>query len=159
MALSLASVHPHLRGAYRKLPRAVECVSGSSPPTWGIRAMFGSYSLSFGSSPPTWGILESLVGDKGSERFIPTYVGHTAYLKITPSMNEVHPHLRGAYGAPAEAKPLWFGSSPPTWGIRVTSPFPLDVFRFIPTYVGHTGRKCNIYCPGPVHPHLRGAYG
>ena len=50
------------------------------------------------------------------------------------------------------------GSSPPTWGIRKGSQKFFDLFRFIPTYVGHTNRSSGGKSPHTVHPHLRGAY-
>ena len=52
----------------------------------------------------------------------------------------------------------WSGSSPPTWGIpsrRGCSPIRR---RFIPTYVGHTGRQSSSPPDNTVHPHIRGAY-
>ena len=53
-----ATVHPHIRGAYKITIRA--SATGN------------------GSSPHTWGILESACGNQAGKRFIPTYVGHTA---------------------------------------------------------------------------------
>ena len=133
-------VHPHLRGAYAALPRQQLIFPGSSPHTWGIRGRFQSRRL--------------------EQRFIPTYVGHTA--------------------ANVFASACTSGSSPHTWGIleRVVNHF--RDLRFIPTYVGHTdGRlsiqlipagsspptwgirceECRENARRAVHPHLRGAYG
>ena len=53
----MASVHPHLRGAYSLRTYSDVHLHGSSPHTWGILS-----SYIFRCSPP---------------RFIPTYVGHT----------------------------------------------------------------------------------
>ena len=50
------------------------------------------------------------------------------------------------------------GSSPPTWGIQNPALHSIDDHRFIPTYVGHTGRSGSCPSTMPVHPHLRGAY-
>ena len=55
--LHLPSVHPHIRGAYDIYPCGRVRRSGSSPHTWGIRAVNDSEST--------------------ESRFIPTYVGHT----------------------------------------------------------------------------------
>ena len=52
-----------------------------------------------------------------------------------------------------------YGSSPHTWGILPGESGQLRVYRFIPTYVGHTPRSWLPCCPGSVHPHIRGAYG
>ena len=132
-------VHPHLRGAYAALPRQQLIFPGSSPHTWGIRGRFQSRRL--------------------EQRFIPTYVGHTA--------------------ANVFASACTSGSSPHTWGIleRVVNHF--RDLRFIPTYVGHTDGRLSIQLipagSSPptwgipvctrrtrwnksVHPHLRGAY-
>lgn len=51
------SVHPHLRGAYRRPSTSMACCRGSSPPTWGIPCTLSAFLTAF--------------------RFIPTYVGHT----------------------------------------------------------------------------------
>ena len=71
-------------------------------------------------------------------RFIPTYVGHTA-LRIR----------RGV---------LMLGSSPPTWGILAHPAGEKLPYRFIPTYVGHTRVVYDEANRNSVHPHLRGAY-
>ena len=52
-----------------------------------------------------------------------------------------------------------FGSSPHTWGIPASALFCSTGFRFIPTYVGHTGQHPRLFPEPPVHPHIRGAYG
>ena len=71
------SVHPHIRGAY--FPKSLAALSkdGSSPHTWGIRCRSHSDLLRM--------------------RFIPTYVGHTAFCLCKASCVAVHPHIRGAY--------------------------------------------------------------
>ena len=91
-------------------------------------------------------------------RFIPTYVGHTVTHLYRDTPSSVHPHIRGAYAGTCLTLCRCCGSSPHTWGIHSVLDGLHQRSRFIPTYVGHTGRKCNIYCPGPVHPHIRGAY-
>ena len=73
------------------------------------------------------------------ERFIPTYVGHTTDPHRWQRGRPVHPHLRGAYSASIQDIQTGNGSSPPTWGILIPTDFELCKFRFIPTYVGHTG--------------------
>ena len=97
-----------------------------------------SKPLIYGSSPPTWGIRKKRPPRPHTERFIPTYVGHTA----------INPRCVAAA----------CGSSPPTWGIRLVRPVAVQHARFIPTYVGHTTRLRQIVCIFSVHPHLRGAY-
>ena len=74
------------------------------------------------------------------------------------SQYAVHPHIRGAYQFPRPVPVPHIGSSPPTWGIRCSTAPTIDISRFIPTYVGHTG-SAHVFCPPlPVHPHIRGAY-
>ena len=152
------AVHPHIRGAYQ-FPRPVPVPHiGSSPPTWGIRC----------STAPTIDI----------SRFIPTYVGHTAFGPQNAPAGSVHPHTRGAYTGSSRNVNSKIGSSPHTWGIRLwqagcighggSSPHTWGIHgacsdfscidRFIPTYVGHTG-SAHVFCPPlPVHPHIRGVY-
>ena len=158
-----SSVHPHIRGAYRKF---------LEPPR--------QYC---GSSPHTWGILSMMPLAVKAHRFIPTYVGHTFCFPVRPAGETVHPHLRGAYGlqntAPSHCQrfiPTYVGHTDPP----ASPPLPpICSLRFIPTYVGHTlpmlkpllmpcgsspptwgiPRACPFLWPPPtVHPHLRGAY-
>ena len=75
-----------------------------------------------------------------------------------PVDTAVHPHLRGAYHFNLSAGIRYFGSSPPTWGIRVWKSGSSSKYRFIPTYVGHTSGPAGFVTVRRVHPHLRGAY-
>ena len=113
-----AAVHPHIRGAYQ-FPRPVPVPHiGSSPHTWGIRC----------STAPTIDI----------SRFIPTYVGHTAFGPQNAPAGSVHPHTRGAYTGSSRNVNSKIGSSPHTWGIHGACSDFSCIDRFIPTYVGHT---------------------
>lgn len=98
LSIVFLPVHPHLCWAYPSLHLAAISQNGSSPHTWGIPCT---------NCLNTW-----------FNRFIPTYVGHTASLE-----NNVV---------------VQFGSSPHTWGIPHPGPFWRSWARFIPTYVGHT---------------------
>ena len=111
-------VHPHLRGAYF--------------------IVFIRSGRHVGSSPPTWGIRPDPRSQSSFSRFIPTYVGHTAYLNSKEAAQ--------------------YGSSPPTWGIPGYGTERQDATRFIPTYVGHTAFCSPSRGFTAVHPHLRGAY-
>ena len=111
-----------------------------------------------GSSPPTWGIPRRWKLGTAETRFIPTYVGHTFSLIGWGRFLPVHPHLRGAYGHGVDDASRHGGSSPPTWGIPFQFVGGNSIFRFIPTYVGHTGLEIGVKLQIPVHPHLRGAY-
>ena len=112
------AVHPHIRGAYSSGAGASGGVCGSSPHTWGIllwaRCGFhwqpvhphirGAYWAAdvkrctpCGSSPHTWGIRIGQNARDLSNRFIPTYVGHTPSKPTNSSALSVHPHIRGAY--------------------------------------------------------------
>ena len=132
------AVHPHLRGAYHRPGQRPTVQRGSSPPTWGIQLCAGH------------GI--------AADRFIPTYVGHTATTSQKSRFVTVHPHLRGAYPNSRMVCPPADGSSPPTWGIRQGFFIVQRYFRFIPTYVGHTVYPAGLASLPSVHPHLRGAY-
>ena len=180
MHLLLLAVHPHIRGAYIASEVRNALNVGSSPHTWGIRSIVCSIGLLSGSSPLTWGI--------------------RAHWSCWPGPFSVHPHLRGAYGVVLDQVDLDLGSSPHTWGIRgrrcnICCPGPVHPHirgaylngsgaggilyrfiptyvghtsvpgwrpgcrRFIPTYVGHTRESCTICKLVTVHPHIRGAYG
>ena len=74
------------------------------------------------------------------------------------SISTVHPHIRGAYSYGGGWQESRDGSSPHTWGIPHQGDMHLIIKRFIPTYVGHTGRKADCDLRKAVHPHIRGAY-
>ena len=113
------TVHPHIRGAYRR-GRAAETNSyGSSPHTWGIRCTRAWGRTAHGSSPHTWGIPYRGICPGCAGRFIPTYVGHTPSGRPGYMLRTVHPHIRGAYAAGRGRFPAPPGSSPHTWGILV----------------------------------------
>ena len=96
------TVHPHIRGAYRR----------------------GRYSEadSYGSSPHTWGIRTASTEYRSGLRFIPTYVGHTTIPSLSTVQYAVHPHIRGAYGPVVIPGIKYRGSSPHTWGIHFFPP-------------------------------------
>ena len=111
-----------------------------------------------GSSPPTWGIRCSTAPTIDISRFIPTYVGHTAFGPQNAPAGSVHPHTRGAYTGSSRNVNSKIGSSPHTWGIRHRTNLVRFKLRFIPTYVGHTRCTLPMTALMSVHPHIRGAY-
>ena len=111
-----------------------------------------------GSSPHTWGILSGDLVSWSAVRFIPTYVGHTGRNCRQGHGRPVHPHIRGAYSLSWGSFSFCTGSSPHTWGIPLSSLLMCIPFRFIPTYVGHTGCLLDASPQATVHPHIRGAY-
>ena len=131
-------VHPHIRGAYKTWVSMLMQSPGSSPHTWGIHYSTGCYNF--------------------QQRFIPTYVGHTAPILPLSGCGAVHPHIRGAYVDREPGLPYRGGSSPHTWGILSGRIRPNRADRFIPTYVGHTRNWIVWAPPVTVHPHIRGAY-
>ena len=76
--INTATVHPHIRGAYRLWRHAFSSWSGSSPHTWGIQ-------------------LEGpRLGQR--DRFIPTYVGHTdVKYDVASCINGSSPHTWGIH--------------------------------------------------------------
>ena len=136
----ISSVHPHIRGADRKLDVQPLAVFRFIP-TY-VRQTVSSMSsplLSFGSSPHTWGrpcppgtgnrawpVHPHIRGADGrmglpvseSHRFIPTYVGQTALPEAPRDWCTVHPHMRGA-DVHRDVIHSWLsGSSPHAWGRR-----------------------------------------
>ena len=133
------TVHPHLRGAYTERQARLHAANGSSPPTWGIRA-------------------RKFV-DQTIDRFIPTYVGHTAECQLDARRGAVHPHLRGAYRLTVCTHFVQHRFIPTYVGHTENSKIKKSrETRFIPTYVGHTPGWNSPGRRYPVHPHLRGAY-
>ena len=133
-------VHPHIRGAYRFNPVLSLNRRGSSPHTWGIRIGQNARDL--------------------SNRFIPTYVGHTSMIPRPFPTLAVHPHIRGAYVRRAGSGAVQRGSSPHTWGIPPQHICYCDTCAVHPHIrgaygVGYPVRRGNV----AVHPHIRGAYG
>ena len=90
-----------------------------------------------GSSPHTWGIRALVLCSCCGFRFIPTYVGHIKNSIDGAAPKTVHPHIRGAYFNFWAAALMSTGSSPHTWGIWHSLPSDTLIPRFIPTYVGH----------------------
>ncbi len=133
------AVHPHLRGEYAQGGLDTESPTGSPPPAWGIRHQRGNFG--------------------GKHRFTPTCVGNTEYLHETIGEEPVHPHLRGEYLEPMDARVTEHGSPPPAWGIRRFGRKDRGFLRFTPTCVGNTWSTGNTVGAASVHPHLRGEYG
>ena len=110
-------------------------------------------SFNFGSSCKFF-----ILASSPSFLYLPTSVGHTPLPSRPSTPSVVHPHARGAYQLKWRFWTPYNGSSPPTWGIRCSTAPTIDISRFIPTYVGHTGVEVGLPWLGPVHPHIRGAY-
>ncbi len=134
----VASVHPHIRGAYGCIRLADKENLRFIPTYVGHTLLFRQRSM--------------------FSRFIPTYVGHTRDTGSQSPILAVHPHIRGAYSTLFHVPAMGCGSSPHTWGIHYMPYLPILLYRFIPTYVGHTGVKTIWQEQLTVHPHIRGAY-
>ena len=117
----LQAVHPHVHG---------ERAGMSLPP-----------SEILGSSPRTWGTQRGRQRQRGSRRFIPTYMGNAVRLTRLRCVHSVHPHVHGERellsgrrveinGYPthrerhavASLKTGAAGSSPHAWGTRLAMP-------------------------------------
>ena len=135
----VASVHPHIRGAYGCIRLADKENLRFIPTYVGHTLLFRQRSM--------------------FSRFIPTYVGHTRDTGSQSPILAVHPHIRGAYLPLPKEKSRKTGSSPHTWGIHTAHRRLCRPGRFIPTYVGHTSLERQRFALCSVHPHIRGAYG
>ena len=136
--MSRKSVHPHVRGEYRKSGMASSRARGSSPRAWGIQHL-GHGRLVY-------------------QRFIPTCVGNTWLADWLEIESPVHPHVRGEYTYTLDDAARKGGSSPRAWGIRMYWSNTLGRIRFIPTCVGNTWLADWLEIESPVHPHVRGEY-
>ena len=152
-------VHPHTRGEHLCEHVRHPGRGGSSPHTWGTRAIGGAIPK--------------------VTRFIPTHVGNTGTTSTRPATPSVHPHTRGEHrklerpppcavtvhphtrGEHRKTRtviPKLFGSSPHTWGtLRSMIRWPVRD-RFIPTHVGNTQRLPLGEGGSSVHPHTRGEH-
>ena len=113
----LQAVHPHVHG---------ERAGMSLPP-----------SEILGSSPRTWGTQRGRQRQRGSRRFIPTYMGNAVRLTRLRCVHSVHPHVHGERELLSGRRVEINGSSPRTWGTprgRLTED---RRRRFIPTYMGN----------------------
>ena len=177
--VSLAAVHPHVRGEYPRLYAALRRQVGSSPHAWGILEQHttaqkclrfiptcvGNTSEDYlkavqdgGSSPHAWGIHAHAGAARGLPRFIPTCVGNTGRSDGPCPAASVHPHMRGEYSFWPFRISAVFGSSPHAWGIPALWCKRAGMHRFIPTCVGNTNELKMRRPSSSVHPHMRGEY-
>ncbi len=91
-------------------------------------------------------------------RFIPTHVGNTTISQGVQTIPTVHPHTRGEHLNPMMISVYAHGSSPHTWGTRMSQIYGSDIHRFIPTHVGNTPFVLTCLCLISVHPHTRGEH-
>ena len=132
------TVHPHVRGEYRRTTCTTVSALGSPPRAWGIRSVFPCHFSRC--------------------RFTPTCVGNTHASTHVPVTDSVHPHVRGEYLGGALDRQSGGGSPPRAWGI------PIEILvvtlrpRFTPTCVGNTEPPRPRIPPHTVHPHVRGEY-
>ena len=134
-----ATVHPHASGEHR-------------------RGMSGRVRLG-GSSPREWGTRSSVASITSVPRFIPTRVGNTCPMPLTPSRFSVHPHASGEHRKAVAKGTDAGGSSPREWGTLGDREHLIQRKRFIPTRVGNTGARQTPPHRLPVHPHASGEHG
>jgi len=140
MAISAASVHPHVRGEHApsrhsptREPRFTPTCVGSMPAQIGPSFLFAVHPHVRGEHPPLMLRREQI------DRFTPTCVG--------------------SMSLPASFPRVMRGSPPRAWGASSASRVRSANRRFTPTCVGsmHTmGATARLE---PVHPHVRGEHG
>jgi len=136
ISFSVLAVHPHVHGERSNMVVHVLALYGSSPRTWGTRALDRLQTT--------------------HRRFIPTYMGNALSQSRTTTSPPVHPHVHGERALPLGAVLYVFGSSPRTWGTLPTDPIDHLVARFIPTYMGNAASRKRPKARGSVHPHVHG---
>ncbi len=129
-------VHPHVHGERMLRVLIRFCRSGSSPRTWGTRALPAR--------------LMRVV------RFIPTYMGNAPGGYHPREQRPVHPHVHGERAATSAKGRRSPGSSPRTWGTRVHHRDVAALGRFIPTYMGNAVGTGGPAARNAVHPHVHG---
>src|SRR5699024_4113681 len=136
--LPMAAVHPHVRGAWGRTRR--------------------SYTASVGPSPRAWGLVGRVEPVRPPVRSIPTCVGLGVVFLFLEFPGSVHPHVRGAWGAPRGAIAMRNGPSPRAWGLVTARPLVPPAVRSSPTSVGLGLRSAITGVTRSVHPHVRGAW-
>ena len=171
------TVHPHVHGerVMRINPHAKP--TGSSPRTWGTRALTVSRcagctvhphvhgersprrslpAACAGSSPRTWGTRDRRPFEDLLLRFIPTYMGNASRGNTCRWRYPVHPHVHGERNCLWWSEFLFFGSSPRTWGTHEDHERRPIEHRFIPTYMGNAPARSRPSARRTVHPHVHG---
>ena len=103
-----------------------------------------------------WGTVAIHHPDRHRRRFIPTCVGNGRYVRLTPILGPVHPHVCGERGSYLASLDCPGGSSPRVWGTDRCNRYPPDFLRFIPTCVGNGSTNSCAGISSPVHPHVCG---
>mgnify|MGYP000304030873 CR=1 FL=1 len=130
------AVHPHVHGERNQGVRENRVGYGSSPRTWGTRAL---------CSVPIY-----------NDRFIPTYMGNARSRGRFRCFRTVHPHVHGERTCTGPHVPSASGSSPRTWGMQFYRARYKSYRRFIPTYMGNAILIAAFIHAVTVHPHVHG---
>ncbi len=121
-------VHPHVRGAHRRVHAAIHRLVGPSPRAWG--SLYSRYFI------------------RRIRRSIPTCVGLTEASACSPNGMPVHPHVRGAHTRSPGMMQTVTGPSPRAWGSPTLPLHRVHPGRSIPTCVGLTAAQIRR---GSVH--------
>ena len=136
--LSIAPVHPRVRGEHQLTVHRAWSHSGSSPRARGTRVKVSSLMVVL--------------------RFIPACAGNTASSPSSPRLSSVHPRVRGEHSPNADQPGHLFGSSPRARGTPDVSWPQWPAQRFIPACAGNT-RPTPVRLPlMAVHPRVRGEH-
>ena len=92
-----------------------------------------------GSSPHARGTLHIVSVDLGGNRFIPACAGNAAHHAHNPSLDSVHPRMRGERTPNGKVSCCETGSSPHARGTRAVIWYAIRQFRFIPACAGNAG--------------------
>ena len=109
-----------------------------------------------GLSPRMWGTREVAPRHVHTLRFIPTYVGNASAFCNLSSKVPVYPHVCGERARCEPQSNGFCGLSPRMWGTPVIEHCPLEISRFIPTYVGNASKGTWRICTPSVYPHVCG---
>ncbi len=109
-----------------------------------------------GLSPRMWGTREVAPRHDHTLRFIPTYVGNASAFCNLSSKVPVYPHVCGERARCEPQSNGFCGLSPRMWGTPVIEHCPLEISRFIPTYVGNAFSRNSCTSSSAVYPHVCG---
>ena len=110
-----------------------------------------------GLSPRVWGSRESIGGQQGFTRSIPTCVGQPVRVLVPATLLSVYPHVCGAALSPSEQWQQCGGLSPRVWGSLQKVEMMLTAKRSIPTCVGQPVTIGLVISLSWVYPHVCGA--
>ena len=120
------------------------------------RISLDSFIVRAGSSPRVWGQVSSALNKIERKWIIPTRMGTSREAVMNGRQYEDHPHAYGDKAHQAKTIPMGAGSSPRVWGQEYSPSAFFTSDGIIPTRMGTSKKRSQLFCDATDHPH---AYG